>query len=368
MPQRRTPFLELWTPDGGPASRFAVQRLPFRIGRSSDVELQLDSQQVSKAHAEIVLVDDVYRIQDLGSRNGTFLNGRRVDGPLDLNHGDVVHLAGHDLRFLVPTGQPRSHLRTRAATLTADDPSAQMMGVPQFLEALEGRGVETVFQPLVAVHSRQRVGFEALTRTRLTGPPAGPGGLFALAERHHRAGALSRALRRVALAAATGLPRVPSLLFLNVHPAEMDDLPRNLAEVARTVPKPLRVVLEVHESAITEDLTMMRTLRDEIHRHGMGLAFDDVGAGRSRLREIADAPPDYVKLDRSLITDIDRSPARQQLLRGLLKATSELGIRAVAEGVETQQELDVCTQLGCELAQGYFLGPPLPAVDVLLGP
>jgi EAL domain-containing protein (putative c-di-GMP-specific phosphodiesterase class I) len=119
-------------------------------------------------------------------------------------------------------------------------------------------------------------------------------------------------------------------------------------------------VLELHEEAVT-DAGAMRQLRERLVVLGVGLAYDDFGAGQARLSELADAPPDYLKLDKTLIHGPHQAPARQELVRALVRVGADLGIRLIAEGVEAEEEAAVCLRLGCEFGQGYYFGRPQPA-------
>lgn len=96
----------------------------------------------------------------------------------------------------------------------------------------------------------------------------------------------------------------------------------------------------------------------------MGLAYDDFGAGQSRLNELTETAPDYVKFDMSLIRNIDAaSPQRQEVLASLIQIVHNLGILSVAEGIETQAEGETCLKMGFDLAQGFFYGRPAPIRD-----
>ena len=84
-------------------------------------------------------------------------------------------------------------------------------------------------------------------------------------------------------------------------------------------------------------------------------------AGRvetSRLLELADIPPDYLKVDKALIRDIDLAAPRQAVVAALLTAVSKFGVRVIAEGIETEAVAAICLQLGCEFGQGYLFGRP----------
>ena len=126
---------------------------------------------------------------------------------------------------------------------------------------------------------------------------------------------LSRLFRKVAVEEAGGLP-TDTRVFLNLHPAELRDAMflKNLAAVPEALGGGRQVVLEFHEEAVA-DAAAMRLLRDQLNALGIGLAYDDFGAGQSRLTELAEAPPDFIKLDKSLVHGLHESPGRQELVR-----------------------------------------------------
>src|SRR4030095_5636818 len=107
----------------------------------------------------------------------------------------------------------------------------------------------------------------------------------------------------------------------------------------------------------TKSIRRLRMARDAL---GMKLAFDDFGAGQTRLAELVEVRPNYVKFDRKLICDIDKTGAsRQQMVGSLVAMCRQLGIITLAEGVETAGEVDICRQIGFELMQGFFFGKPV---------
>jgi EAL domain-containing protein (putative c-di-GMP-specific phosphodiesterase class I) len=131
--------------------------------------------------------------------------------------------------------------------------------------------------------------------------------------------------------------------------------------MARQLTSHTQLVLEIHEAAIS-DPRQMRELKDRLRDLRVELAFDDFGAGQTRLAELTEARPDYLKFDMSLIRGIDQAgPERQKLVNSLVSVTLDLGITPLAEGIETESESEVCRQLGFAMAQGYHFGRPLPA-------
>ena len=107
--------------------------------------------------------------------------------------------------------------------------------------------------------------------------------------------------------------------------------------------------------------TSLAELRSLLKRLDIKLAYDDFGVGESRLNDLAEVAPDYVKFDMSLIRDIDSAtPQRQQVVAALVQMVRNLGITSLAEGVETDGEDETCRQMGFDLGQGYLYGRPAP--------
>ncbi len=353
------PYLEFYPESGGRVQRVPLALFPFRIGRSAEVQYTVYSRLVSKIHAEITRRGDSFVLSDLGSRNGTFVNGERVS-ETTLNHGDIIHIA--DMEFQFGCDPLRSATNEPSVTEYAGrQPVHHWQGGKLLRELLAGRRIRTLFHPIVQLDTLTPIAYEALGRGEHPGLPPNPLELFRLAEQHRLALELSRLFRAEAFVDAALLPDDP-LLFINMHPAEMDQ-PNVFGALPEAMPEYIscsRLVLEVHEDAVA-DPARLRRLREEARAIGCGIAYDDFGAGQSRLAELTDAPPDFVKLDRKLIQDIGQSEARQEIVRTLARVSHSLGCRLIAEGIENPDEAEVCRRLGCELGQGFLFGPPQPA-------
>ncbi|MCA1720138.1 MAG: EAL domain-containing protein [Actinobacteria bacterium] len=143
------------------------------------------------------------------------------------------------------------------------------------------------------------------------------------------------------------------------------DLVERVAQVlSDTGLPPRRLVLELTESVLVDDdrdtVSVLQRLRDL----GIRLAMDDFGAGFSSLRYLKRLPFDFVKLDRGLLEGVDRDPAALALADAVLGLLSRLGLRTVAEGIETRGQLAVVEGLGCQYGQGFLFGRPLLPQDV----
>jgi EAL domain-containing protein (putative c-di-GMP-specific phosphodiesterase class I) len=222
-----------------------------------------------------------------------------------------------------------------------------------------------VFQPIVRLDDLRVVGYESLGRGRHDQLPDNPTRLLDLAERCGLAAELSQMFRGQTLAEAARLP-AGTLIFVNLHPEELrgGSLLRSLGAIPAAVRAARPLVLEVHEDAVT-DVPAMQRLRDGLRDLGIRLAYDDFGAGQTRLAELAAVPPDFVKLDRKLVQQLPHSRPLQDLVRTLSQVSAKLGCEMLAEGVETGAEAEACRALGCRLGQGYLFGRGQTAGDLM---
>jgi PAS domain S-box-containing protein len=211
---------------------------------------------------------------------------------------------------------------------------------------------DPVFQPIVELASRRIIGYEALTRFRDGVPPQDR---FASAAAVGLGPALELATLAAALREAERLP--PDLwLSLNVSP-DLVLAGEGLHDLVRKAARP--IVCEVTEHAVIDDYVAFRLAMAQLE--GLRLAVDDAGAGFASFRHVLELKPAFVKLDRSLVADIDGDPVRQALMVGMSHFAKSVGCRLIAEGIETKAELATLMELGVPLGQGYLLGRPASA-------
>ena len=217
---------------------------------------------------------------------------------------------------------------------------------------IEARAFTPVFQPIVDLATRQFVGYEALTRffdgTR-------PDLRFLAADEVGMMVRLEMACLHVQVEQARRLPP-GSFLSLNVSPT-LALCVTPLLDVVAAVDRP--VVLEVTEHAEIDDYPRLMAALDQVRSHAM-LAVDDAGAGYAGLHHILELRPQYVKLDISLVRNIDSDPARQAMVTGMARFAESVGCDLIAEGIETENELTTLKLLRVAYGQGYFLARPAP--------
>ena len=357
-------FLESLVEGGRQLRRVAVHPLPFRVGRKAGLELTLPSDAVSKEHAEIYLDGEGLRVRDLKSKNGTFVNRDRV-ADAAVHEGDIIHFAQLEFRLgRQELEEPDELEPSTVSIIEMALPRGFVEGTRELPELLREGMVTTVFQPIVSLPGAVIAGYEVLGRGRHPRLPESPVELFHIASKVGAEAELSRLFRRKALELVAGRRDVPTL-FLNTHPAELGEpgLLASLVEAKRLVPH-LRLTLEIHEGALA-DPASIDGLRTQLARIGIGLAYDDFGAGQARLLELAEVPPHFLKFDMRFIRGIDEAPpSRRRLLASLVSVARDLLVYTVAEGVETEAEADVCSKIGFTHAQGYHFGRPLPIEDL----
>jgi EAL domain-containing protein (putative c-di-GMP-specific phosphodiesterase class I) len=357
----KLPYLEHYSQKGRPPHRVLIQRLPFRIGRSQEADHTIYSPEVSTLHAEIAQVGEGFVLRDLGSTNGTFVNGERTMQRW-LNDGDIVHIASEELRFSFT--EPFDVHLSEATVASSGGNQARLIRETNDLQRIFAQNaVCAVFQPIVRLDGSARIAYETLGRVTLDEGRYTVGEGFRIATDRDEGARLSRLMREAALADLARIPEKPVSIFFNLHPSEMlepEHLEAAFSGIARGMLADQRAVLEIHEGAVT-DPNAMRMIRERLNAFGIGLAYDDFGAGQSRLMELVEVPPDVLKLDMSIVRDIDQSQKRQDLVRALVAVMRDLGIEVLAEGIERGEEATACQALGCSLGQGYFFGRPAPA-------
>lgn len=351
-------FLEGYIGDSKLMRRIRLSEFPFRTGRQEGLPLRLDTTGVSRNHAEFSEArDDGLLLRDLDSTNGTYVNHQRLEGERVVREGDIIHFADQEFRLIaLELQQAQSLDQTRIGIGTL--PRKLPQGAREFQQMLLTGAVSTAFQPIVDAQG-QVFAHELLGRGAFPGLPVAPYPLFQIAESLDLAVPFSDLLRRRAVEQAASLDPL-GRYFFNIHPRETDQpdqLLARLTEMRENFPD-LRLVLEIHEGAVT-DGPLIRRIRDHLKALDIGLAYDDFGAGQARLIELTEVPPDYVKFDMALVRDIDTAPEAKRRMLGLFQGLlRDMGIASLAEGVETAAEAEVLRALDIDLYQGYLFGKP----------
>jgi diguanylate cyclase (GGDEF)-like protein len=231
--------------------------------------------------------------------------------------------------------------------------------------ALDEDRIEVVWQPQVSVPTGRIVGVEALARWQ---HPAlgelGAEALFAAAERSDYLVQLSEHVQRKAISEAAAWPESLSRLRMAVNVTAADIArpgfsAHMLAIVDAAGLSRARVTVEITESGLIEDLSAAAALLAALRAGGLRVAIDDFGTGYSSLAYLKALPLDYLKLDRALAQDIAGSQRDRIVVRSVIDMARSLGLSVIAEGVETEEQLALLAQEGCNLYQGFLCSPPV---------
>jgi EAL domain-containing protein (putative c-di-GMP-specific phosphodiesterase class I)/putative methionine-R-sulfoxide reductase with GAF domain len=211
--------------------------------------------------------------------------------------------------------------------------------------------LRAVVQPIVRLGDMVVVGYEALTRVPLQ-PSRPPDWWLAHASGHELRAELETACW--ATIGELGPPPDERLLFVNVSPKTLAD--ESLLDLRAALPD--RLVIEVTEQEPVEDYSDLRETLAPWLASRVRLAIDDTGAGYSSLRHVIELTPDFLKLDRGIVTGIEHDRHRKAIVRSFVAFAREVGTSVIAEGVETYPELQALRAAGVEYAQGYLFARP----------
>jgi len=221
-------------------------------------------------------------------------------------------------------------------------------------DAITHRSLVTHFQPIVDLRSGQPIGAEALSRFAQL-PVRAPDAWFAEAA----SVGLGVELELIALESALEqLHLLPTSVYLSLNASVETMVTERFSELIGAVASE-RIMLELTEHTKVVDYPELAHKIEHLRSVGVRVAVDDAGAGYSGLAHILNLKPDVIKLDISLTRGIDKDPARRALGRALLTfGLDAYNASLVAEGIETESELETLRSLGCPSGQGFFLGRP----------
>ena len=256
----------------------------------------------------------------------------------------------------------------------AESETAQPAPVLQLEKELESAisegALQSYYQPIIDVETGEFTGVEMLSRW-----PDGPSGEVhpsIFVNTAERSGlimpltlwCLNNGLRECGDWQLV-LPNVPvsinfsTLVLTDPHLPEVVLSALNLwdAEVGR-------LTIEVTESAIMSDPEMCLAILNKLHAHGVKIAIDDFGTGYSSLTYLKDLPVDILKIDKSFVTNLVGNLANRRIVQTVIDLAHNFDLTVVAEGVEDEETLDTLTLMGCQRAQGFHVGRPMPSSNL----
>ena len=238
------------------------------------------------------------------------------------------------------------------------------MSGDQLRAGLQNDAFVPFFQPVVTLRTGDVAGVEVLARCLdKTLGVIPPGDFIATAEQEGLIGDLTAMVIDKAFTAAKVLPS-SQWMAVNISPHLLRDLrlPKRIREAAESSGFPLdRIVVEITESALVDHLGHAQTIAAELKAQGCRLALDDFGTGYSSLLHLQSLPFDELKVDRSFVGSMMERRESRKIVSAVVGLGQSLGMATVAEGVETEDQAEMLLMLGCEMAQGWLFGRPVPA-------
>lgn len=285
------------------------------------------------------------------------------------NHAPASHISGWGAS-LVLSREPGAHINVSPA-------SRELQNI------LRQRQLSAVFQPIIDLNTVNVFGHEGLIRGPAASPLHSPLDLFAQAETSRLAVEVEHLSRQVVLESFAAIhqaakPGTANKLFLNVSPAQLlqPDFDRSatLAYIEKMGMNPTDIIIELTESAPCLDYDQMYRAAQHYRNMGFKIAMDDLGEGFSSLRLWSELQPDYVKIDKHFIRNINSDQVKFEFVRSIQQIAMNSGTAVIAEGIETEAELLVIKDLKIAYGQGYLLGRPAsdmleriaPQIDLLL--
>ena len=302
-------------------------------------------------------------VVQIGASVGIGLTRTTDDGIGHLMHrADVgLYRAKADGRGCFRFFEQGTDLRVRALALLESE----------LRQAVADDAIVPHFQPLVDIGTGHLAGVEMLARwPHQTRGMVSPAEFIPIAEDTGLIGPMTVSLLRQGCRAAAKWP-VHVTLACNVSALQLRDrgLPAIIATVLAETGFPAsRLEVEVTESALVGDLTLARSLLDDIKALGVRLALDDFGTGYSSLRHLQLLPFDKLKIDQSFVSAMVADRESAKIVSAVIGLGHSLGLSTVAEGVETEEVAELLRGLGCDIGQGWLFGRPVPAhrVDALV--
>ncbi len=241
---------------------------------------------------------------------------------------------------------------------------------PDLAGVIHNENFTSHLQPIVDVHSNELFGYESLLRT--TEQKVHPGDLFSFAHRAGLQSMLDQKARRSAVKTKSQYVEAGKKMFINFLPSTIYIPEFCLKHTFQMVKEfnvdPADLVFEVVETEKITDVDHLKSILDTYKSSGMKVALDDVGSGYSTLEMLSLIRPDYLKIDRSYVQNCHIDLQNQEFLFKVMDRAGSLGIKVLAEGIETIEEWEWLKTLGIDYAQGYFIGrpQPLPETELIL--
>jgi diguanylate cyclase (GGDEF)-like protein len=232
-----------------------------------------------------------------------------------------------------------------------------------------GRSLRSHYQPIYSIANGAVFGFEALARLSAPATFSSLEEMFRAAQSTGSLAALDLHCMLTALHCLDTVRFCPSqsYLFINSCPETLMNPDVSFAFIHDSLEalslSPERIILEITEESVVSNYDLFRNSLNYLRRQGFKIAVDDFGSGYAGLKMLSTIEPDFLKIDRHFIANIDKAIIKYNLVDAIATACNRIGIHIVAEGIERTEELEIIQDLGIEYLQGFLVGRPSPELD-----
>ncbi|MCI0492529.1 MAG: FHA domain-containing protein [Planctomycetes bacterium] len=347
---RSKPSVEFYSDGASEPRRVTIDKCPFRIGRVETSDLRIDSAQVSREHAEIVERSGVWLIRDLGSMNGTQVNGKRVTEAM-LADGDIVKLAETELTFLASAAAQFQRMATQPSPsrdlpyVTKSVP-AEIVAARALIEATLWQAIPIELNWVVSFrHSTMEAVFTGLsTNEGLTNPQP-------LFRSNHCAGLRYRELYRQRSLELARERSLATRLFVPVDAAEIESPNPLLVELERiqdVLPSGWELGITISLPVVLES-TQVGGFYQTLRNQGLLIAYDQFQGNGGQVMQIDALVPDYLVLSESMTKGLHETRQPMRRLESVIAVCEELAIKPVLPPCNCERTIDLCRQSGCDL-------------------
>lgn len=367
-PNSEAPWLEHET-SSGPAEKTTLESFPFKIGRNDNADLCIDSGRVSREHAVISRQGKKYRVKDLGSTNGTFVNGERIEEE-QLNDGDQLVFAEEEFTFYCPAiavvRQTTTEVIENPGRPTRDMVWDTIFAIRRIHETVTCHALATLFQPITEVTSGNIFGHEAFATTGAddAGNPRCEQWVGRVESR--AADRMRQLFRRLAAEEAVNLPT--GRLFLAIAASEVASASlASLCQLRELAGTNHQLVIEIPDNAVRKTADF-REFLVQLRGAQFQVAYDGYATGKAQIAENREIAPDFLKLAPAVFRNIHRGKERQRQVQLIVRASLDVGSTVIASGIDNNDDLGVCLEMGCKLAQGSLFSNPQPLSALIRAP
>lgn len=227
-------------------------------------------------------------------------------------------------------------------------------------EVIENKDIFVEFQPIYSLNTKKIIGLEALSRGDYKGEVVSPYFLFSYAEKNGSVLYVDRLCREKAMKAFTA-EKSDSMLFINFETSVLNSVAPGNGEIMKTAAEnhisPENIVIELNESHVKDSYDLMMFV-NYYRSKGFLIALDNVNAGLETMNRVMLVNPDIIKIDRSIVSNIESNSYNQEVFKSIINTAKQIGAMTVAESVETVDEVITCMLMGVDYFQGFYFSRP----------